>query len=155
MVSDLAKRLGVPPADLSRPLTEYEAEGWAFYRTSARHRLHVWRRAQLSWDRAGLSLRLAAAVMDLKPYRVAHALTDPERRLVMSHEAAAHLALALGIDDGARFFIANVDQALPPEHGVDLVQPLTVEAISELYRSVDAKRKSPVRDRSGGGRARV
>ena len=27
----LAKRLDVSPADFSRPLTEHEAEGWAFY----------------------------------------------------------------------------------------------------------------------------
>ena len=31
MASALAKRLDVSPADFSRPLTEHEAEGWAFY----------------------------------------------------------------------------------------------------------------------------
>ena len=150
MVSDLARRLGVSPADLSRPLTEHESEGWHFYRTSARHRLHVWRRAQVSWERAGLSLRLAAAVMDLRPYQVVHALTDPEMRLVMSYEAASRLAVALGIEDGAGFFIATVERASPPEHGIEAVQPLTGEAIVDLYRSINANRKPPAHGRSGG-----
>ena len=141
IVSELARRLGVSLADLARPLTEQEAEGWAFYRTSVRHRLHVWQRAQASWERAGLSLRLAAAVMGVRAYQVAHALTDPERRLVMSYEAASRLAVALEIDDGASFFLVNVEPALPPEHGVDAVQPLSADAIADLYRSVGATRR--------------
>lgn len=149
VVSELAGRLGVSLADLSRPLAEHEAESWAFYRTSARHRLHVWRRAQASWERAGLSLRLAAAVMGVRPYHVAHALTDPDRRLVMSYEAASRLAVALRIDDGANFFLVNVEPALLPEHGVDAVQPLSADAIADLYRSVGATRSVPTPGRRG------
>ena len=150
LVFELAKRLDVSSAELSRPLTEQEAVAWAFYRTSARHRLHVWQRAQVCWERAGLSLRLAAAVMNLKPYQVAHALTDPERRLVMSYEAASRLAVALQIDEGASFFIATVEQALPPAHGVDAVLPLSGEAVADLYRSVGATRRAPKPGRRGG-----
>ncbi len=149
VVSELAGRLGVSLADLARPLTEQEAEGWAFYRTSARYRLHVWRRAQVSGERAGLSLRLTAAVMGVRAYQVAHALTDPDRRLVMSYEAASRLAVALGIDDGARFFVANVEPALPPEHGVDAIQPLSADAIADLYRAVSASRRVPTPGRRG------
>ena len=149
VVFELAKRLDVSSVELSRTLTEQESEGWAFYRTSARHRLHVWRRAQASWERAGLSLRLAAAVMGVRAYQVAHALTDPERRLVMSYEAASRLAVALGIDDGASFFLVNVDPALLPEHGVDAVQPLSADAITDLYRSVGATRSVPTPGRRG------
>lgn len=150
MVFELAKRLSVPPADLSRPLTEYEAESWRFYRTSARHRLHVWQRAQMSWERAGLSLRLAAAVMGLKPYRVAHALTDPERRFIMTYEDASRLAVALEVRDGAAFFIATVDQESSPEHGIEAVQRLSNDAIADLYRSVGVRRTYSPRVRSRG-----
>jgi hypothetical protein len=68
----------------------------------------------------------------------------------MSYEAASRLAVALGIDDGAGFFIATVRPALSPEHGVDAVLPLTDEAISDLYRSVAVKRTSPTQYRTGG-----
>ncbi len=142
LVLELATRLHLPLSELSRPLLHLEAEAWAFYRSSARDRLHVWQRAQASWERAGLSLRLASAVMGLKPSQVTHALMDPERRLVMSHEAASRLASAVGIEAGAPFFIANVERALPPDHGVEVVQPLSAAAISELYRNVGAKRSA-------------
>ncbi len=66
----------------------------------------------------------------------------------MSYEAALRLAAALQIEHGASFFIATVEQALPPAHGVDAVQPLSAEAISDLYRSV-VGRVPPMRDRSG------
>jgi kynureninase len=148
LVHQLANRLGVQPTELLRQLLEEEAEAWTFYRTSARQPLYVWQRARASWERAGLSLRLASAVMGVKPSVVTHALLDPERRLVMSYDAAARLATALRIEDGARFFIANAQRALPPEQGVEEVQPLSHTAISELYLSAGGKRL--VRDRSRG-----
>ncbi len=148
VVLELAKRLHLPPSELSRPLLDTEAEAWTFYRTSACHRLHVWQRAQASWERAGLSLRLASAVMALKPSHVSHALMNPDRRLVMSYEAATRLAAALKIEAGARFFTANVDRAVPPDNGVEQVQPLSNDAISELYQADSAKRS--VRDRGRG-----
>jgi hypothetical protein len=80
--------------------------------------------------------------MGLKPSQVTHALMDPKRRLVMSHEAASRLSSALGIEAGAPFFIANVERALPPDHGVEEVQPLSDAAISELYCTVGAKRST-------------
>ncbi len=148
IVHELAARLGLPAAELFRPPTTPETEDWSFYRESVRHRLHVWQRARASWEHAGLSLRLAAPVMELRPYQLTHALLDPERRLVMSYEAATRLAAALEIESGAPFFTANAGLALPPEHGIDdLVQPLADTSIKALYQSTRARRSSemPVR----------
>lgn len=148
VVQDLATRLSLPSSELSRPLTAPETEAWSFYRESVRHRLHVWQRARASWERAGLSLRLAAAVMELRPYQLTHALLDPERRLVMSYEAATRLAAALEIESGAQFFTANTGLALPPEHGIDdAVQPLADASIKALYQSTRARRSTGMPER--------
>lgn len=148
LVHQLANRLGVQPNELLRPLLEEEVKAWTFYRTSARHRLYVWQRARAIWERAGLSLRLAAAVMELRPYQLTHALLNPERRLVMSYEAASRLAAALEIESGVQFFIANVDLALPPEHGIDdTVSALSEETIQALYHSVGVRSSTRLRGR--------
>lgn len=148
LVHQLANRLGILPNELLRPLLEEEAEAWTFYRTSARHRLYVWQRARASWERAGLSLRLAAAVMELRPYQLTHALLDPERRLVLSYEAATRLASALAIESGAPFFTATAGLELPPEHGIDdVVRPLADTSIKAIYQSTRAQRSSQMPDR--------
>jgi len=86
--------------------------------------------------------------MELRPYQVTHALMDPERRLVMSYQAALRLAEALEIEAGAQFFTANVDLALPPEHGVDeAVVPLPDERIEALYRAAGARRSARAQER--------
>jgi hypothetical protein len=56
--------------------------------------------------------------------------------------------ITVGVDDGAGFFIAYVEQALPPEHGVDAVLPLSGEAIADLYGPFSATRKAPSLDRT-------
>ena len=148
LVHQLANRIGVQPNELLRPLLEEEVKAWTFYHTSARHRLYVWQRARASWERAGLSLRLAAAVMELRPYQLTHALLDPERRLILSYEAATRLASALEIESGAWFFTANAGLALPPKHGIDdAVQPLADTSIKALYQSTRARRSSGTPER--------
>ena len=143
IVHELATRLSLPAAELSRPLTEPESEAWSFYRESVRNRIYVWQRARASWERGGLSLRLAAAVMELRPYQLTHALLNPERRLVLSYEAATRLAAALEIEASAPFFTIRTESGLPPEHGIDeVVQPLSKASVEALYRTTRATRSS-------------
>lgn len=148
IVRELATHLGVALAELSRDLTVSESDAWSFYRESVRHRMYVWQRARAIWERGGLSLRLAAAVMELRPYQLTHALLNPERRLVLSYEAATRLAIALEIEGGAQFFTAHADLGLPPEHDInEVVQPLSEASIAALYRTTRNARSSRAPER--------
>lgn len=145
VVGDLAAKLGVSAEALLRPLSEAEAEAWSFYRVSVRHRLFVWHRVQASWECGGLSMRLAAAVMDVGAFRVAHALKDSRRSWVLGHGPASRLAAVLQVPGGAGFFLQNAGTGLPPGHGVEeAVLPLSRDTIERLYAGVVA-RKYPAR----------
>jgi hypothetical protein len=132
-VAELAKKLGIPPRQLLRPLTPGEAALWAFYRTSARHRLHVWRRAQACWQFAGISARLAAAIMRIRIQNVAQAIDGGSSGRVLAREPAERLADALYLSAGPETFLMFAGQMLPPEHKIkDVVAPLTMSQLKAL-----------------------
>lgn len=132
-VAELAKRLAMSPRELLRPLDMNEAERWAFYRTSARHRLHVWRRARACWEVAGISGRLAASLMQLRYQNLTQALEDRPRGRVLAHEHALRLSSALNIRGGPAALLMFAGELLPHEHKVDeVVAPLTTEQMDAL-----------------------
>lgn len=134
-VTSLAKRLGLTPRELLRPLHPEESERWGFYRTSARHRVHVWRRARACWDAAGLSARMAAAVMHIRFQNLTLGLDDRERGRVLTHEQAKKLSVALNMTSGPSAFLMFAGEMLPPEHKIeDVVAPLTIEQLNALKR---------------------
>ncbi len=132
-VGELAKSLGLSPRELLRNLSSEEAAAWAFYRTSARHRLHVWGRARACWELAGVSTRLAAAIMQMRSQNVTLAFNGRVGGRVLSRGPASALSRALDVRGGAETFLMFAGEMLPPEHKIeDVVAPLTNDALDSL-----------------------
>lgn len=132
-IAKLSRQLGLSPRQLLRQLTADEAARWEFYRLSARHRSYVWRRARACWELAGVSARLAAAIMDLRYQNLTQAFDENQSGRVLAYEPASKLASALNIDAGPQAFVLFVTDLLPPEHKVsEVVAPLTNAQLDAL-----------------------
>jgi hypothetical protein len=132
-VMELAKHLGLLPRQLLRPLHADEAECRAFYRRSARHRVHVWRRARACWQTAGISARLAATIMQVRYGNLSQALDDRPRGRVLAHAPARKLTSALNMPAGPKALLMFAGEMLPPQHKIaEVVTPLTDEQIAVL-----------------------
>jgi hypothetical protein len=144
----LARSLGLPPRQLLRSLDADEAACWRFYRTSARHRVHVWRRARACWETAGVSARLAASIMRIRNQSLTQALEDRARGRVLACEPASKLTSALEMPAGPEAFLMFAEAMWPPEHNLeDVVAPLTsakIDALKNLHLQA--------RPRDGNGR---
>jgi hypothetical protein len=91
----IAQRLGLPEAELSRPLSYQEEEAWTFYRLSARNRLVVWERARSRWRNINMPDIHAAQAMGLSRDGLAR-VYSARSRLIMRHDHALGLANAMG-----------------------------------------------------------
>jgi hypothetical protein len=101
-LEELARRLGVSAAELSRPLTPDEQREWAFYRASAADPSYVWNAARSAWTAKGLSETAAAAIMGLNRTTVAHAVV---RSHVLTFKSALRLSTALSLPGGPEAFL--------------------------------------------------
>ena len=108
-VTFVAQHLGLPEAELSRPLSQEEVEAWAFYRTSARNRLAVWERARSLWRRASMPDTQAAQTMGLTKGAL-FKVYSARSRLVMRYEHASGLGAAIGSERLPTNLIEGLDE---------------------------------------------
>jgi len=107
-VRALAAALNVNARELSRPLSIDEEAEWAFYRISARHTQHVWKRARTAWEHAGISMRQAAQIMCLDASDVARTVRE---EFSLNYIDAARSRTALirpKLSDGPDFLLKHI-----------------------------------------------
>jgi hypothetical protein len=96
-ITALAAALGIPLAEISRPLTSAEKREWAFYRAAASDPRHVWDAARAAWTDKGLTDKDAAAIMGFQKSTLADAKRNP---FALTFTAALQLTTALQTPGG-------------------------------------------------------
>lgn len=88
----LANQLGVDGDALTRELTDYEAEAWAFYRLSARNPALVWANARRRWEAAGLTQSDVSRIIGIRQANLSMSLAGKRRDILDFQQAAKLLA---------------------------------------------------------------